>query len=112
MCRRWDGCSGSTKGGPSDSHLPPAARAPVFARRCSFPSGHASTAFSLCMWAAAYCMWAFYVRVQQPSAAHVACMGLRQRVALEARGAAGLAWLFALFAWAWAVGVSRITDYK
>lgn len=77
----------------------------------SFPSGHTSSVFAFSVWTAAYCLWAFNMR-RRRTAAEVVAMGLRQRLCHELTTCCGLLWALALILYAWAVGVSRITDFK
>lgn len=79
----------------------------------SFPSGHTSSVFVLSTWAAVYCVWAFSMRPPvSKSAAQLARMSVGGRLAHEAGAAAAWLWVLLQLGWAWAVGVSRITDFK
>lgn len=91
----------------------PSAAPPRLLTCCSFPSGHTSSVFVLATWAAVYCIWALSMRPSvRRSAAQLARMTLGGRLAHEAGAAAAWLWVLLQLGWAWAVGVSRITDFK
>lgn len=78
----------------------------------SFPSGHTSTVFVFSIWTAAYCTWAFYMRMPRKSARTMFSTSLGERFLNDMGMASSYLWIVALLAYAWAVGVSRITDFK
>lgn len=78
--------------------------------RWSFPSGHASTAFSLISYAVIYMIWTSYWRVgtYRYSLSTSKLVRLRKEIG----SALVLLWIMLLWTFAWAVGASRITDFK
>lgn len=71
-------------------HTPSPARPPL--RRCSFPSGHASSAFVLSVWVAIYCLWVLNARQPRRSRRALAVLSLRERLVHSLGAAAGLFW--------------------
>lgn len=78
----------------------------------SFPSGHTSTVFVFAFWSTAYCVWAFNLRQPRRTVADLAVCSLRERLRHELCTACGFLWILGMQAFAWYVGVSRITDFK
>lgn len=69
----------------------------------SFPSGHASTAFSLGIFVSGYCIWVLVCRWGQHRKGSLVYLCGRQLLFL---------WILCQIGWAWGVGVSRVMDHK
>lgn len=59
---------------------------------CSFPSGHASSAFVLSVWVAIYCLWVLNARQPRGSRRALAALSLHERLAHSLGATAGLFW--------------------
>lgn len=71
--------------------------------RKSFPSGHASTAFSLGVFSSGYCTWVLVYRWHQHRNSRLTYQLGRQGLFL---------WILCQIGWAWGVAISRIMDNK
>lgn len=62
----------------------------------------------MAVWTAAYLSWALNARLRRSLRGR----GFGRRLAAELCAAAGLLWTLAILGFAWATGISRITDFK
>lgn len=79
----------------------------------SFPSGHASTAFSLATYCVVYVMYTVYWRRSWSLHTNTNNMIFtKKRLYLEVAHSVVLLYIMCIWALAWGIAASRITDYK